>query len=189
MAPQREGVFYPSALGNPCDRFLYFAYTGQLKGQPLDPTLRRIFDTGNALEERLEKYFTDMGIYIDREIPVKLDNPSISGLIDFLGEHDVYGVLPIESKTINSSGFGKLKKPKDEHTIQLQIYLNLGQYPMGTVFYENKNDQKIKTFLVEQDDKEWDKILTRCFKIMDMSARDVPEKCSGPPWCGCRSVE
>ena len=72
MAPQREGVFYPSALGNPCDRFLYFAYTGQLKGQPLDPTLRRIFDTGNALEERLEKYFTDMGIYIDREIIFQL---------------------------------------------------------------------------------------------------------------------
>lgn len=189
MSPQREGVFYPSSLGNPCDRFLYFAYTGQLKGQPLEANLKRIFDTGNALEERLERYFTKMGVYLNREVAVKYENPPISGRIDFLIQHESYGILPIESKTINTAGFAKLNKPKDDHALQLQIYLHLGGYEVGTVFYENKNDQKIKTFLIERSDEEWEKLMTRCFKIMDMTPLDVPDKCSGPPWCGCRGIE
>ena len=186
MAPQRAGVFYPSALGNKCDRFLYLTYNGLAVGQPLEANLKRIFDTGNSLEERLEKYFTKMGVYLDREISVKLDRPEISGRIDFLIQHDIYGILPIESKTINDAGFKKLTKPKPDHSVQLQIYLNLGDYEMGTVFYDNKNDQKIKTYLLKRDVNEWDKILTRCFKIMDMIS--LPEKCTGPVWCGCRRV-
>lgn len=186
MTPQRSGVFYPSALGNPCDRYLYLAYNGMLQGQSLDPNLQRIFDTGNALEERLEKYFTKMGVYVDREISVKHDNPPISGRIDFLIQHDTYGILPIESKTINTAGYAKLRKPKEDHEIQLQVYLNMGGYAMGTVLYENKNDQKIRTYLLEQSDEAWDKILIRCFNIMDMV--HTPDKCTGASWCGCRKV-
>ena len=148
--------------------------------------MKRIFDTGNALEERLEKYFTKMGVYIDREISVKQDYPPISGRIDFLIQHDTYGILPIESKTINTSGYSKLNKPKEEHELQLQIYLNMGGYAMGTVLYENKNDQKIRTYLVEQSDEAWDKILIRCLEIMKMSA--PPEKCTGNRWCGCKKL-
>ncbi len=186
MAPQRTGVFYPSALGNTCDRYLYLAYNGLLRGQPLNSNLKRIFDTGNALEERLEKYFTKMGVYIDREISVKQDYPPISGRIDFLIQHEFYGVLPIESKTINTAGYAKLRKPKEDHELQLQIYLNMGGYAMGTVLYENKNDQKIRTYLVEQSDEAWDKILTRCLAIMKMVT--PPEKCTGNKWCGCKKL-
>ena len=59
-------------------------------------------------------------------------------------------------------------------------------YAMGTVLYENKNDQKIRTYLVEQSDEAWDKILIRCLEIMKMSA--PPEKCTGNRWCGCKKL-
>ena len=48
--------FYPSALGNPCDRYLYFAYHGGLPTQNINPQTQRIFDTGGAFETRMEKY-------------------------------------------------------------------------------------------------------------------------------------
>ena len=58
---------------------------------------------------------------------------------------------------------------------------------VGTVLYENKNDQNIKAFLVEKDPIQWDEILNRCFRIQEMLM--PPEKCSGATWCNCRKVE
>ena len=67
------------------------------------------------------------------------------------------------------------------------MYLNMGGYDVGTVLYENKNDQNIKAFLVEKDPIQWDEILNRCFRIQEMLM--PPEKCSGATWCNCRKVE
>ena len=121
-----------------------------------------------------------------REIPVKFENPSISGRIDFLIRHQEHGISPIELKSINTSGFSKLSKPKDEHSLQLQMYLNMGNYDIGTVLYENKNDQKIKSFIVKRDIKQWDDLLSRCFNIQNMV--EPPMKCTGPAWCNCKHV-
>ena len=71
--------------------------------------------------------------------------------------------------------------------MQLQMYLNMGNYERGTVLYENKNDQKIKSFIVEKNYKEWDTILNRCFEIQNML--QAPIKCSGNTWCPCKKVE
>ena len=38
MHAPRAGVFYPSALGNPCDRYLWLCYHGHMVDQPLPPT-------------------------------------------------------------------------------------------------------------------------------------------------------
>ena len=119
--------------------------------QTLPPNLERIFQNGSSLEDRVDKWLEEMNILVDREVSVKQDIPPISGRIDFLINHYKYGVHPIELKSINTSGFYKLKSPKPEHEIQLQIYLNIGDYNQGTVFYENKNDQKMKTFVIERD--------------------------------------
>ena len=45
----KSGVFYPSMLGNPCDRHLYLAYNGQLPDQRIGAKTVRIFDAGSAL--------------------------------------------------------------------------------------------------------------------------------------------
>ena len=186
MYAPRAGVFYPSSLGNPCDRYLWLCYHGHMVDQPLPPNLQRIFQCGSSLEDRVAKWFTGLNILLQQEKSVRIDTPPISGRIDFVIKHYDYGNLPVELKSINKAGFTKLKKPKPEHSLQLQMYLNMGDYPMGTVLYECKDDQKIKSFLVERDVVEWEKILARCFRIQDMIA--MPEKCTGAPWCACKEV-
>jgi len=187
MHPPRSGVFHPSTLSNPCDRSVWLIYHGKMIATPLEPHVQRIFQNGNFLEQRVEKWFQNLGILVGREIPVRFDVPAISGRIDFLIKHSTYGITPIELKSINTSGFTKLRSPKPEHEMQLQMYLNMARYDIGTVLYENKNDQKIKAFFVERDEKEWQAILSRCANIQSMT--EAPKQCTGAYWCSCRKVK
>jgi len=188
QSPQRAGVFYPSGLGNPCDRFLYMAYNGLLQETPLASTLQRIFDNGNYLEDRMNTYFTNMGILIAREQKLLYDMPPISGRCDFIISHDEYKQSIIELKSINTRGFAALKQtPKREHEIQLQIYLNLLPAEWGTVLYENKNDQKLKAFVIKRNPQAFETIVKRCVKIMDMES--PPNNCRGNKWCACKGVK
>ena len=187
MSPPRAGVFHPSTLSNKCDRAVWLIYHGKMPFSPLEAVTQRIFQNGSYLEERVEKWFTNLGILTGREIPVKFDNPPMSGRIDFLIKHEKYGITPIELKSINTDGFGKLRKPKDEHALQLQMYLNMGNYKQGTVLYENKNDQKIKSFIVNRDENIWASIINRCVTIQNMNT--PPEKCTGERWCSCKKVK
>ena len=186
MTPPRPGVFHPSTLSNACDRFVWLVYHGHMPSSPLDANLQRIFQNGNYLENRVETWFANMGILLAREIPVKFESPPISGRIDFLIRHKEHGTSPIELKSINTSGFSRLTRPKDEHELQLQMYLNMGNYDIGTVLYENKNDQKIKSFIVKRDLKQWNDLLERCFRIQAMT--EMPNRCTGPSWCNCKKV-
>jgi hypothetical protein len=187
MTSRGEHVFYPSVISNSCDRYVWLCYNGRMVDRPLPAVLERIFQNGSFLEERVGKWFSELGILIDREVSVKYEIPAISGRIDFLIRHANFGVIPIELKSINTSKFDTLRKPLPEHNIQIQMYLNMGNYAKGTVLYENKNNQKIKAFLVDKDPEHWADILERCFKIKDMLA--MPEKCTGPRYCDCRLVE
>ena len=110
----------------------------------------------------------------------------MSGRIDFLIRHELYGIIPIELKSINTSGFTALKKPKPEHQFQLQMYLNMGNHELGTVLYENKNDQKLKAFLIKRNPKAFEQLLKRCEKIMAMT--ETPKTCRGNRWCPCKGV-
>ena len=125
-----------------------------------------------------------MGILLETETQILSDDPPISGRLDFLIDHQVYGKYVIELKSINQRNFILLNKPKPEHVIQLQIYLNLTGYEIGSVLYENKNDQKIKAFILKKDVEHWNKIKTRCETIMAME--EQPNKCTGNNWCACK---
>ena len=191
--PPRKGVFFPSSVSNPCDRFVFMAYNGLLESSTIDGTLARIFDNGGFLEERINKYFKSMGILEGREISLKSTMPPISGRMDFLIRHEKYGQVPVELKSINARGFENLKEAKPEHILQLHTYMNLWNdthkstpVTHGIVLYENKNDQKLKAFLQELSPKIWDDILTRLLNIMGMAT--IPEKCTGDKWCKCKEV-
>ena len=187
VVPSKQGgVFHPSALGNTCDRYLWLYYNGKLPEEILEARVIRIFQNGIFLEERVDKWFSELNILIDREISLKQDIPPISGRMDFLIRHYQYGELPVELKSINKKGFEALRRPKPEHTVQLQMYLNMGGYDKGTVLYECKDDQTIKTFLLDRDEVLWDKLLKRMYAIQDMLA--MPEKCTGNLWCKCKVI-
>ncbi len=182
--PARKGVFYPSALGSECDRYLYNCYHGLVVREEITAVARRIFDCGDYLGYRFEEYFKSMDILLETETQILSDDPPISGRLDFLIEHEIYGKYVIELKSINQRNFILLTKPKPEHVIQLQIYLNLTGYEIGSVLYENKNDQKIKAFVLKKDVEHWNKIKARCEAIMAME--EQPSKCTGNNWCACK---
>ena len=103
MTPPRSGVFHPSTLSNTCDRAVWLTFHGKMPSTPLEPTLNRIFQNGNYLENRVESWFQNLGIILAREMPVKLDNPVMSGRIDFVIKHQEFGRIPVELKSINTS--------------------------------------------------------------------------------------
>ena len=186
----RSGVFYPSMLGNLCDRNLYFAYHGQLPDQIIEAKTTRIFDAGSSLEVRMQKYFERTGIFLAAEQTVKLENPPISGRYDFLLRHEEYERVLLELKSINDAGFAALiEAPKPEHIVQLQIYLNLVGMENGILLYENKNDQKLKAFKVIKDVSVWESVIERCLKIQAMLPSEVPSTCGGEFFCSCRGVK
>ena len=183
--PPSKGKFYPSLFGNPCDRYLYMAYNGLLDWDEIDGRIKRIFDHGGTFEDRMKKYLKKADIYIDDEVSVKNEDPPISGRIDFIIKHDKHEEALLELKTIKDEDFKDLKEaPKHEHTIQLQIYLNLTDREYGVVMYENKNDQKLKAFKVDVDKQVWTDILDRCKSIMNMS--EAPVQCTGMWYCKCK---
>ena len=186
-SPPRGGVFHPSALGNPCDRYLWLYYNAKIPEQTLEPRIKRIFQNGNFLEDRVASWFVDLNILLDREVSLKQDIPPISGRMDFLIKHLEYGELPVELKSINKFGFTQLSAPKDEHNIQIQMYLNMAGYDHGTVLYECKDDQHLKAFLVERNEEVWGDILKRCFDIQEMAI--MPTKCEGAWYCACKKVK
>ena len=182
--PPRQGVFYPSALGSICDRYLYNCYHGLVKEEDISAVSRRIFDCGDYLGYRYEKYFEKMEVLLETESIIKADDPPISGRLDFLISHPEHEKLLIELKSINQRGFTALKEPKPEHIVQIQIYLNLTGYQHGVVLYECKNDQKIKAFEIKKDPRHWNEIHDRCTRIMNMPTQ--PEKCTGYRYCACK---
>ena len=184
----RKGVFYPSALGSICDRYLYNCYHGLVKEEEINATTRRIFDVGDYLGLRYEKYLSGMGILLGTEISLKCEMPPMSGRLDFLIKHPEHGETIIELKSINQRGFTALKEPKPEHIIQTQIYLNI--YPKGKegiVLYENKNNQSIKAFKVTKDEQIWNNIKDRCLRIMNMT--EQPKECTGLRYCACKKED
>tara|TARA_R100000808_G_scaffold3763_1_gene12919 strand:+ start:18544 stop:19224 length:681 start_codon:yes stop_codon:yes gene_type:complete len=182
--PARQGVFYPSALGSECDRYVYNCYHGLVKQEEISAVSRRIFDCGDYLGYRYEKYLEKMGILLGTELPIKSEMPPISGRLDFLITHNTHGPTIIELKSINHKGFAALTEPKPEHTVQLQIYLNLSQYEYGIVLYENKNDQKIKAFGAKKDPEKWETLANRCLAIMNLT--EQPSECTGHRYCPCK---
>ena len=187
--PRKKKVFYPSTLGNTCDRALFLEYHGLLPFEEIDSTKQRIFDHGHATENRFFGYFLRMGMFKAREVRAVTSDPPISGRADFiLTMPDTGNYLIVELKTINDNGFGNLLEAKSNHVIQLQIYLNVLEIDDGVILYENKNDQRLKEFAITKDTDCWNEIIQRCHSIQDMS--DIPEaNVIHSRYCSCNSYK
>ena len=162
----RAGAWHPSALGEPCDRLLVLSMLGY-RGEAILPKLQRIFDAGNDIEARWLNRFTELGILLGSQVPVKRDiPPMISGKADALITHpyEMTRRLVVEIKSINSNGFRQLPPVSLDHEVnyhnlmalptyignrirkymyQLQVYLveGCGQATEGLLLFDNKDTQ------------------------------------------------
>lgn len=122
---RRFDINSPSCAGR-CQRANYYGRVLPHVEQTIDPRLRRIFENGDGVHERLQGYLEDMGRMMMAEIPVIDDDYLIQGHSDgavtigkFLDE-----IAVLEIKSINDAGWTALKAEKPEHRKQAMVYLH-----------------------------------------------------------------
>ena len=167
-----KGSYYPSQMGNDCLRFLYYYFNNYESDVPMPVRINRIFDNGTDYHNRMRKYFKESGILLKKVRRFKDKKHNIHGEIDEyikLGNTDIL----VELKSINTKQFTVfLKEPQKKHLYQIQIYLHYKKMKWGMVWYENKDNQEWKIFLVKYDKKYveevWKKIdiLKKCGNII-----------------------
>ena len=144
---RRWDINSPSSAGR-CPRGIIFSRLGyERDANAVSPRLRRIFDNGTGVHERLQKYMLDCGILLMDEVPVFNDPLQIQGHTDGLldlgrGEGGI-----LEIKSINSAGFNKLVDAKDEHKLQAQIYLYCLERRRKILKKRYKNEEALEKYL------------------------------------------
>lgn len=187
-----DGWIHPSGIHG-C---LMVQYMNMLKcpfEENIEPNLRRIFNNGDHVHLRLQKYLLDAKlIKRNKYDPVsKCEFPFINKKWRVRGTCD--GLLTrrdavLEIKSINQRGFSGLGGPKAEHLWQGHLYMWGHGLEEILFLYECKDNQNMKEFLVKFDAETFDTIFTRikylnrCYK-----RRTPPEKwtCGGLKGCQC----
>jgi CRISPR/Cas system-associated exonuclease Cas4 (RecB family) len=148
--------FYPSSVGF-CSRRIVMQMIGLDKPIP-DPRIIRIMDNGNSVHERYENYFAEMGILVTPELSLKHEELRISGRSDAIiripSDETAYELAIIEIKSSNNNQFNRMVKdgkPKDEHYMQLQLYMYLTGIKKGAILVENKDNQDVWEYWCDYD--------------------------------------
>jgi CRISPR/Cas system-associated exonuclease Cas4 (RecB family) len=184
MLDEQNGVFWkqsntfaPSS-GNQCPRYACYRFRGFNQKVSFPPKTRRIFDLGNSIEDLVRSLFDGLGILVDEQVEIKIDNPPIRGYIDFIVDWGTH--MPVECKSINDNGFLYRKtfnKPTDNHFRQLQCYLYAQNAEAGFLFYYNKNNSEILPILVKRNDEFLEKLFEKYAKIYEVhQAGEIPER-------------
>ena len=142
---RRFDINSPSCAGR-CQRANYYSRVLTQNTVLIDPRLRRIFENGDGVHERLQTYFEKMGRMMMSEMPLIDDDYLIQGHTDGLityanGER----LAVLEIKSINDNGYNQLKAPKSEHIKQAMVYLHCA---------EKRRKYLRKTYLTAEDFKE-----------------------------------
>lgn len=110
-----------------CTRRNYYQRQG-IQKDPIDARTRLIFDNGDSMHERYQRYFRKMGVLLMDEVPLLHEEMEIQGHTDgFLRRKGARGKKKatqiLELKSINSRGFQALKEAKEDHRAQANVYI------------------------------------------------------------------
>lgn len=151
---RRFDINSPSCAGR-CPRANYYSRVLPHVEQTIDPRLRRIFENGDGVHERLQGYLEAMGRMMMAEIPVIDDDYLIQGHSDgaiTIGKH-LDEVAVLEIKSINDAGFAGLKSEKPEHRRQAMVYLHCLEKRRKWLHEQYANYAEFKAG--EQERAEW----------------------------------
>jgi len=175
------GWFHPSALGNPCDAFLAFAYMGtEAKGKSNSRGLH-IMDNGTSRHIDWSRYLVKSGVSLFKYWEGKKAKQERSFEIPQLrirGECDDAVTNPLtkekyifEFKTMNKDAWEALTEPKSDHIMQVHPYMFGFGILQAVIVYENKNNQQRKEFVVKFDQALWRSIEARVLSIIEQVER------------------
>jgi hypothetical protein len=141
--------FHPSSLHRPAEELFKMYYEGD-SNKAFPARVMRIFDNGHDVHERLQRYLSKTGILLQAEVPIQNDEYQITGHTDGIIEiKGIKGILEI--KSINSSGFYSLYSPKEDHLIQVNVYMFCTGIERAVLLYECKDNQELKEFYLKLD--------------------------------------
>ncbi len=197
---------HPSQI-NKCIKNLWFCCNGyaELLEEHVDPRLRLIFDLGHAVHDMFQRYGRhgawSASEHYHKEVKLDPDQLAFDGtpalpvahqywlkgacdaLIDRYICYGVPGLGDIsvrvahEYKTINSSNYQKLTRPKSEHKFQATIYAAVFNVPLVVYLYLNKDNCYISDFPVSFDYSIWNEIVQRVQIVQHYTNAGEP-----PPW-------
>lgn len=149
-------AWYPSSIGNPCDRFCVWRFTKHQEQQPHDTTLQSIFDEGNVHQPSVYKRLEAIGYQVvresDRPRQWTVKGATISGRIDgklmgFRGAKFPQPVI-LEIKTTQDHTWKRLNtiddvRHADQHYVraydaQGQLYCLLEDVEHGVMVLKSK---------------------------------------------------
>jgi CRISPR/Cas system-associated exonuclease Cas4 (RecB family) len=216
VADGRTGKFYPSSVGQ-CKRKIAYqmmGYPGKpISGQSLlimengtsfHNRMEDIFGRmGIMIAPELSLKHADLRIsgrsdaiiynFLKEEDEpdgpiIKLYKPGEEQVLVYEGPNN--DVLIVEFKSIKSKGYNDYlpkTKPKKEHEMQLQLYFFLTGIRKGLVFYENKDTQEEKYFIVEYNEEMVNSIISDIKYIIEcIDKGDLPEREYQPVDIKCR---
>lgn len=175
-----DGYFHPSSMSyriaQECDRFAQFSLWVNTASSIFAKT-RRIFDVGSDMHLRYQRYFAEMGILVEAEKEVLSEQYHVTGHLDAIIKKPFSEQLVVvELKSINTTDFNNITRPKYEHEIQLKLYMGVEGIGEGIVVYEDKNDQNIKVFDYEHDFEFWEFQKSRFQRIWNEWKQKIPSR-------------
>lgn len=163
ISDRKKNVFHPSFMHNDCPRAIVYNYLGTGDFVVTDPRVKRIFANGHNVHSRIQKLLKDWGLLLEEEVTAENKEWRIYGHCDGIlklkrktSDNNIKEIkVALEIKSINLKGFEyALKKgPKIEHICQVRIYMWLLGLKQGILYYECKNDQRHKAWIVGQNEK------------------------------------
>ena len=152
---REKNRFYVSDAGK-CPRQIFFKFK-KAPRKEMEPRILRIFDQGDYVHLRLMRDLFSLGIVVASEIDIP-PQQDIGGRADAIVRinNELYVV---DFKSINSTILQKMDKPKEDHILQVQLYLHFFNLKKGILLYEGKDNSMMKEFLVEYDENKVKKVL------------------------------
>ncbi|MBN2042665.1 MAG: CRISPR-associated protein Cas4 [Candidatus Aenigmarchaeota archaeon] len=170
------GRYYPSEIGG-CLRKVWFSYRFP---KDVDPEVIKIFHLGNMIHDFVAEVMKSEKnpevTLVGEEVPFTIEDGdfTISGRIDDIvmleGEDEK---ILVEVKSTKMTDI--LDGPKDEHVMQLQLYMYAMKIFRGIVLYIEKNTLKTKEFEVKYDQNSVNEVMKR-FRALhaNLKAETVP---------------
>jgi hypothetical protein len=118
-----QNVNSPSQAGNCLRAGFYSRIKAMRDSSTIEGRLRRIFDNGTAVHERLQAYMLECGLLAMIEVPLYNKKYNIQGHTDGILNLSPSERGVLEIKSINSNGFAQLHDAKPEHKDQALSYL------------------------------------------------------------------
>jgi CRISPR/Cas system-associated exonuclease Cas4 (RecB family) len=147
--------FTPSGLtygSGKCARMWYLWFEGNEGENTNDWYSVANMASGTDRHTRIQQAMEDAGILVHKELPIKSEDPIISGKTDAIIKWNDAEIIT-EIKTINEESFGYLRKPRNYHIEQLLIYMKILQQSFGYLIYENKNNHELRFFPIQVNQK------------------------------------